>query len=163
MHTPSSQASDFEVELARRTLVSEQRRAQILAWVLSGLAVIAASYGIILSFRGDPVPGFRWLVLSVCLGCTFAWITSRVLARAIRLDLQPARSRFYLNAFVELSVPTIIMLVFATHTHPTNAISGPASYSTLIFCSLFFPRGVWIFGFACSPEQWRRHLTRCSA
>jgi hypothetical protein len=104
------------------------------------LAAIAVSYGTVSNLRGDPVPGFRWLVLSTSLGCAFEWVVSRYLARAVRRDAQPAWFRFYLNALVEHSVPTIVMLIFATHSHRANAISGSASYAYSLFIILSAPR-----------------------
>jgi hypothetical protein len=94
------QSSEFEVELARRTLVSEQRRAEILGWVLSVLALVVLCRSVIGNSRSDSFPGYGWIAVITGIGCAYEWLASRIFAWAIRRNKQPARFRFYINALI---------------------------------------------------------------
>jgi adenylate cyclase len=133
MDTPEA---DFESELSRRMLLSEVHRARILARVLSGLTAVSIGYGGFAALRGHPVPGFGWMAPLVILGCAYEWFATWLLTQAVRRNLQPARFRFYLNAVVELSIPTASILIFAAHGNPINALTGPASYLYFLFIIL---------------------------
>jgi adenylate cyclase len=137
-HVNSSPArpSGFDAELARSILISEQRRASILAWTLGGLLSLSALYVLVCYARVDFHPGYIWILLLGCFGCIYEWLTNRFLSRAIRRGSQPARFRFYLNAVVELSVPTFMILITANLTGPANAITGPASFAYFLFIIL---------------------------
>lgn len=136
MTLPRKTPPHFETGLARRTLVSEQRRATILARTLTGLLVLTMAFALTAHLRGTPLPGYRWILVVACFGCGFEWLASCYLAHVVRQGLQPARFRFYANAVVELSVPTIMILIFAAHMDPVNAATGPASYAYFLFIIL---------------------------
>jgi len=117
-------------------LISEQRRAAILAPLLTGLLLLVAAYGLAARFRGLAIPAYGWILLIGCLACAYEWFVRWFLAHAVQRGFQPARFRFYLNAMVELSVPMIMTLVVAAHTNPVSAMSGPASYTYFLFIIL---------------------------
>ncbi len=133
---PTMPPPGFEAELTRRILISEQRRAVILAWVLSGLTVLALTFALIARLRGEQFPAFAWIIAIACLGCGFEWMGSRLLARAVKRGLPLARFRLYASALVELSVPTIMILIVAAHMNPAAATTGPASYIYFLFIIL---------------------------
>ena len=62
--------SDFENELARRTLISEQRRTTIPARVLAGLVLFAMAFAV-LRLRRESLPGFGWILLIAGVGCGY--------------------------------------------------------------------------------------------
>lgn len=136
MNPPKPPTSDFETELAHRTLVSEQRRAIIVACLLTGLTLITIPFALDAYWNGKPLPAFGWILLVACLGCAYEWIGSRLLARDIRRGATPANFQFYLNAVVEISVPTIMLLIVASKTNPANAITGPSTYLYFLFIIL---------------------------
>ncbi|HRI13297.1 MAG TPA: adenylate/guanylate cyclase domain-containing protein [Verrucomicrobiota bacterium] len=136
MSAPPASPSRIESELAGRILVSEQRRAAILARVLTGFMSLTAAYVATTKFRGEYRSGYGWILLLGCFGCAFEWVVSVYLIRAIRKGLQPARIRFYLNALVELSLPTVMILILANTTNPTFGITGPASHAYYLFIIL---------------------------
>ena len=133
---PATASPAFEAELARRTLISEQRRTVILAWVLTGLMLLTIVFALIARSHGEQLRALRWMFVIGCLGCAYEWLASRFLAGAIRRGSQPARFRFYLNALAELSVPTTMILIIAAHMNPAAATTGPASFIFFVFIIL---------------------------
>ena len=125
-----------EMELARQTLISEQRRVTILAWLLTGLTLLFATYVLVAHSRGVLPRRYGWILFIGCLACAYEWMVSRLLVHAIKRNMQPARFRFFVNAVVELSAPMIMTLVVAANISPADAMSGPASYLYFLFIIL---------------------------
>ncbi len=115
---------------------SEQRRMMILAGLQTTLILLVLGFGIFARTRGALPHGYAPILLLGCAACTYQWLACRYLASALKRGIEPARFRFYLNALVELSVPTAMIWLAAGYTHPGNAISGPASYVYFLFIIL---------------------------
>ena len=128
--------ADIKAVFGGMVISSEQRRTTILAALLTGLMLLVIGFGWIAHGRGALPPAYGPIVLMGSAACVYQWLASRYLASAVSRGIQPARFRFYLNALIELSVPTAMMWLAAAHTHPGNAISGPASYVYFLFIIL---------------------------
>jgi adenylate cyclase len=129
-------SAETRAVFGRTVIKSEQRRMTILATLLTGLILLVVGFGLIAHRRGALPAGYGPIVFLGSTACIYQWLACRYLASALRRGIQPARFRFYLNALVELSVPTAIMWVAAGYTHPSNAITGPASYVYFLFIIL---------------------------
>lgn len=136
LQTNPHQIENLEKQLAVHTLASEQRRAVILAWVLGVLSLLTGVYGFTGWLRGEFMPAYGWILLLSCLGFGFEVFVGANLARSIRRRLQPAKFRFYLNALLELTMPTAAILIVAKAIGPSFAVTGPASYSYFLFIIL---------------------------
>lgn len=129
MPTPSVPLSTSELELARRTLVSEQRRASILALVIGVLVVISAIHTFTLGRNHDlAMPVYQLVTTIMGIAALYEFGISRLFAWMIKRDRLPPRYRLYINAFIEIALPTLTAWVAAKYIPPARAITGLATY-----------------------------------
>jgi adenylate cyclase len=128
----------FARELARETLISERRRATILAGLLGGVLVVSLT---LLSFFGDQLAAIprspkQWGPLLVGAGFAYELLARYAYGRLIRAGRPlPALAR-YLNVLVETSLPTFGMLIVASFIGPVQALLSPAAYIYVFFILL---------------------------
>ncbi|MGQ0656163.1 MAG: adenylate/guanylate cyclase domain-containing protein [Betaproteobacteria bacterium] len=129
MSAPAPAAS-FEEHFAREMLASERVRVGILIWVLVALiAIFPALYfayrGVFLQFFSRPaVLAHFGLILGALL--LYELAIRRVMGRWLREGASLPQTLRYLNAFVETSVPTLLMLTAARGTDPAHVLQSPA-------------------------------------
>jgi len=119
---------DYEVELSRRILVSEQRRALLLAIVLVVLTGIITLHALTMSQKHELYFLYRWLGGLMLAAALYEGFLSWILLRMIRAGRTPAQWRLYGNALTELALPTVIAWAAARHIPPSHAITGLATY-----------------------------------
>src|SRR5689334_13615923 len=130
--TTAGTPDDFEL----LTIASERHRVGILARIVSSLTALLTVFGVIAHTRGS-LPQAYWPLLGLaCLASIYQWAAWRYLVFAVERGIRPARFRFYLNALLELSVPTGMIWLASAYVQPGNAISGPASYIYFLFIIL---------------------------
>jgi adenylate cyclase len=153
-HLPDqSLSADLERELGRQILVSEKLRSGIQAIVGTLLTVIVAIVGGVHLFQGRSLPAYRWALLIGVGAVIYELITREVFDRYLRQDRDVPVLRRYLNAAIETSIPTVVIIAFLKTMHPDLAMTSAAVLT--YYFSLSFPRCVWIFGRAPSREPWR--------
>ena len=119
---------EFEAELARRTLVSEQKRSTILAVILCAVATIIAIHSLTTGRNHDILPLYRGLsVLMFCAAGYEIWV-SRLLLWMVRKGRTPQRYRLYINAVMELAIPTATAWAATNFIPAAHAITGLATY-----------------------------------
>jgi len=119
---------DFEAELARRTLISEQRRASILAVVLCVVSLIIAIHAATSGRYHDIFPLYRGLAILMICAALYEGGLGWFLLRMIRKGRTPPRYRLYLNAVAELAIPTATAWAATNYIPPMHAITGLATY-----------------------------------
>ena len=133
-------AATFEDHLAREIIHSERMRMAILAGLLGLLIVI---FGLIFAlFREDyqrhfTMPGAfarigATVALLLCYELAIRHLIGRWLSRGGRV---PGILR-YLNAFIETSVPSILILLIARDVNPVYVLQSPASLLYAVFIVL---------------------------
>ena len=124
-----SSASAFEEHFAREIIHSERTRMAVLAGVLAALLAVFALLSALyqedyhqLGMSGLFVKaGAAMLAL---LGYELA--VRQVIGRWLREGKRIPEPLRYLNAFVETSFPTLLILLFARHTNPQYVLQGAA-------------------------------------
>lgn len=128
----------FARELARETVISERRRATILAGMLGGVLAMALT---LLSLFGEQLAALPrspqyWGPLGVAAGLAYELLARFAYGRLIRTDRPlPALAR-YLNALVETSLPTIGMLIIVSFVGPTQVLLSPVAFVYVFFIML---------------------------
>src|SRR4051812_46831150 len=103
-------------ELARATVISERRRATILAGLLGGVLAVSLT---LLTFFSDQLASIprspkQWGPVVVGAGLAYELLARFAYAHLIRTDRPlPVLAR-YANALVETSLPTVGMLIIAS-------------------------------------------------
>ena len=130
-------ASSFEERFAREIFESERMRMAVLA-VLVG--VLIAFFGaMFLAFRDDYQQYFasprairRILFILAGLLC-YELVARHVVGQRLRQEKAVPHALRYLNAFVETSVPSLMILVVARETNPVHVLQS----ATILLYGLF--------------------------
>ena len=130
----------FEEHLAREIVRSERTRAAILAGLFGLLMVVFPLFALV--FREEYARHFgSTAMIGYALGGAAALVAYELLVRAVlgrQLDRgrgPPAPLRFW-NAFVETSVPTLLMLALGRYADPVLVVQGPAALLYGVFIVL---------------------------
>ncbi len=130
----------FEEHLAREIVRSERTRAAILAGLFGLLMVVFPLFALV--FREEYARHFgSTAMIGYALGGAAALVAYELLVRAVlgrQLDRgrgPPAPLRF-LNAFVETSVPSILIVVVAREIDPMYVLQSAASLFYAVFIVL---------------------------
>ena len=136
LSTESPSRGTVEAELSRQIVASERLCAGALAIVMGSLmlALILSTY----SARADGIimAGMHWNILVFAGGIGYEVLAFFVLKSfAMRDRSLPGAGRF-LNAFIETSLPTLLLFNIAASTGPTVALSSAAAYVYFLFIIL---------------------------
>jgi adenylate cyclase len=128
---PSDWGGLYENSLSREILRSERRRVTILA----GLFVFAACVYTVIAF----VPGilygefrlrFRtqwpWIISLYGAVAAYEWALRATIGWLIKHRRQPNITLRYLNAFLETSIPTVMLFIAVSLMGPRDALGSPA-------------------------------------
>src|SRR5437867_9389429 len=122
----SSLPADLERELGRQILVSEKLRAGIQVIIGLVLSAIVAIVGGVQLFYGHVLPAYRWALVIGVAAVIYELITRKVFDYYLRHDRDVPVLRRYLNAFVETSIPTVVIIAFVKTMHPDVAMTSAA-------------------------------------
>lgn len=132
--------TSFEDHLAREIIASERMRMAILAGLLGALL---AFYGLGYSlFRSDSMlrfltPGaFLYILAVIVLLLCYELGIRSLLGRWLRRGKVVPSALRYLNAFVETSVPSILILLVAREISPLYVLQSPLSLLYAVFIVL---------------------------
>jgi adenylate cyclase len=124
---------DVERELERRTLISEQRRAAILAWILTAILVPRAIYQETHGFE-LPGRGTTLFVLSFWIGLeALTYVSVR---RRIRDGKELVPFRAYVSAALEVAMPTIALAIMCRYDPPLNVLTNSINYTYFLIIVL---------------------------
>src|SRR5262245_4088387 len=131
MAAPGAPVASFEEHFARETLASERMRASILATTVAALLVF---FGVLTWLFHDVYrqyyTGYRALFwMGGILGGLLAYeLTIRqVMGRWLRRGRTLPQGLRYLNALVETSVPSLLILAAGTQTNPAHVLQSAAA------------------------------------
>ncbi len=130
----------FEQRLAREILTAERFRATLLAVIptVATLAFLAISSAYpeavaeLLHGKFDRVP----VGLFLCAVAAFEFHVLYATERALRGGERPSVARRYAYAFVETSLPTLVILYYATIIGPVQALLMPSAFIYFVFIVL---------------------------
>ncbi|OFZ96414.1 MAG: hypothetical protein A2Z64_02095 [Betaproteobacteria bacterium RIFCSPLOWO2_02_67_12] len=130
----------FERHLSREILQSERMRMAILAGIFALLSVVFPLFAVI--FREEYLRNFRSTgMIGIAVGVCGALVVYELLLRYV-LGRQLGRGRMlpgalrFLSAFIETSVPTILMLLIGQYTNPVVVLQGPPALLYGVFIVL---------------------------
>ena len=129
-----------EERLAHEILRSERTRMAILAWLLGGLAAAMPAFFLLHREEYERVfrtPEALWQVIAVCLLLVvYELAVRRVVGRRLeRGKTVPTPLRF-LNAFVETSMPSVLILVVSRQVDPVYALQSAGGHLYAVFIVL---------------------------
>lgn len=122
--------NNFQDEFYRQMLVNEKKRTTIIACLVAFIIVVQ----IILRFfiphtlidkYPNALEGTKYSISILFLFFRYEIIIRFAFSNFIKKGIQPPELMRYGNAFVETSVPTVGMLIFAHFQDPTDAIVSP--------------------------------------
>jgi adenylate cyclase len=128
--------ADLERELGRQILVSEKLRAGIQVIIGLVLSAIVAIVGGVQLFYGHVLPAYRWALVIGVAAVIYELITRKVFNYYLRHDRDVPVLRRYLNAFVETSIPTVVIIAFVKTMHPDVAMTSAAVLTYYFFIIL---------------------------
>jgi len=132
----SSLPADLEHELSRQILHSEKLRAGIQAIVAAVLSVIVAIVGIAQLFQGHDLPGLKWAVIISAAAVIYELITRKIFDYYLRHNREPPALGRYLNAAIETSIPTIVIVAFMKTMDANVALTSGAVLTYYFFIIL---------------------------
>src|SRR5262245_49192637 len=131
---------DFETHLSREMVYSERFRVTILAAVFGLLAALVAVFT--WAFRDSPVPFLRSpdtlrgiLHAMGALVVYELWVRF-VLGHMLRRGKAPPAALRYLNAFVETSTPSLLIVLLTREFDRAAVLLGPAVFLYAVFIVL---------------------------
>ena len=132
----SSLPADLEHELSRQILHSEKLRAGIQAIVAAVLSVIIAIIGVAQLFRGHDLPAYKWAVIIGAAAVIYELITRKIFDYFLRHNREPPALGRYLNAAIETSIPTIVLIAFLKTMDANVALTSGAVLTYYFFIIL---------------------------
>ena len=132
----SSLPADLEHELSRQILHSEKLRAGIQAIVAAVLSVIIAVIGVAQLFRGHDLPAYKWAVIIGAAAVIYELITRKIFDYFLRHNREPPALGRYLNAAIETSIPTIVLIAFLKTMDANVALTSGAVLTYYFFIIL---------------------------
>ncbi len=135
----SAPLASFEFHLAREIIQSELTRMAVLAGIFGVLMIVFPLVAAI--FHDDYVfyvgaHGVRYAAgLSAALVC-YELLIRYLFGRRLRLGSIPPGNMRFVNALIETSVPTILIVLVAQIADPVRVLQGPASFLYAIFIVL---------------------------
>jgi len=132
----SSLPADLEHELSRQILHSEKLRAGIQAIVAAVLSVIVAIIGVAQLFRGHDLPAYKWAVIIGAAAVIYELITRKIFDYFLRHNREPPALGQYLNAAIETSIPTIVLIAFLKTMDANVALTSGAVLTYYFFIIL---------------------------
>ena len=138
-------AATFEDHLAREILAGERLRAAVLVWILVALMVISLmAFFVVVSgplreqYRqlfASPAAGLYFFAILATLLC-YEVAMLRVLGRRPADEAGVPAALRYVNAFVEVSVPSAIILAVANEIRPVFVLQSGAILLYAVFIVL---------------------------
>lgn len=135
MHSETS----FETHLSREMVHSERLRVTILAASFALIAVMVAAFTWI--FRDSPVPFLRSDALRGILHAMGGLIAYELwvrfmLGHMLRRGKAPPAALRYLNALIETSLPSLLVVMLTREFEPPAVLLGPAVFLYAVFIVL---------------------------
>lgn len=124
----ADEVNDFETAFAARMLTSEARRARLLAWTFSIVTAFSVVFYALYQLFDYHVPGMEVVMLTFMLAAGYEWLSRYLFQRLIDRKQQPPRWRFYANAFVEASLPTLTLAVMLNFMESFQALTSSITY-----------------------------------
>jgi adenylate cyclase len=117
-------------------LHSEKLRAGIQAIVAAVLSVIIAIIGVAQLFRGHDLPAYKWAVIIGAAAVIYELITRKIFDYFLRHNREPPALGRYLNAAIETSIPTIVLIAFLKTMDANVALTSGAVLTYYFFIIL---------------------------
>ena len=140
MPEPPQPAASFEDHLAREIIHSERMRMAILAGLLGALIVF---YGLGYAlFREDYLlrfltpAAFLYIIAVIALLLCYELAIRHLIGRWLRQGRSVPGALRYLNAFVETSVPSILILLVSREINPQYVLQSPLGLLYAVFIVL---------------------------
>jgi adenylate cyclase len=126
------EAYDLERHLSREILQSERLRMAILARFFAALVVLVGLLAWMLPRGPRPLAA----VMVACGLVAYELLVRRMLGRMLVRGTMSPKPLRYLNAAIEVSVPTLIMILVGHDVEPIAVLQGPAAYLYGVFIVL---------------------------
>ena len=127
----------FETEFSKERLQSEKFRGVLLSGIILVMLFLIAINSYYLNiFENNLVKPFQWLIV-ILIGL----LIRSILVRKLQIFwFKKSRKKYliflYMNTFIETSIPSLIIIVFASQYNPATAIISPIVFFYFLFIIL---------------------------
>jgi adenylate cyclase len=127
----------FEAEFSKEILQSEKFRGLLLSGIVVVMLFMISINAYYLNiFENDLLTPFKWLIL-ILIGL----LIRSILVRKFEIIwFKKSRKKYliflYINTFIETSIPSLIIIVFASQFNPATAIISPIVFFYFLFIIL---------------------------
>ena len=156
-HPGVSVDPSLEERLTREIRQSERTRMLILAGLSGSLVVVFPVLVLVFGPNYARIFGTAWAVqvfAVLVLLASYELAIRKIVGRRLEQGKTLPRWLLFWNAFVETSVPSILVLLGSRQVDPVYPCRAPPPIS--ISCSSSSRRCNSISGFRCLPDAWRR-------
>ena len=127
----------FETEFSKERLQSEKFRGLLLSGIIVVMLILIVINSYYLNiFENNLVNPFQWLIL-ILIGLL---IRSFLVRKFQIVWFKKSRKKYliflYINTFIETSIPSLVIIIFASQFNPTAAIISPIVFFYFIFIIL---------------------------
>ncbi|MAF09639.1 adenylate cyclase [Candidatus Poribacteria bacterium] len=137
-HRDAERMARFDEQFGKALMRSELRRVTFLAAAL-GLGLLVTVYALVrpesLS-NSSLVASARYWVVVLVMFLAHELLVRGLLIRAMERDRRLHPAVLYVNALVEVTMPTVALLIDATLLHPIYSLFAPATFIYFIFITL---------------------------
>jgi adenylate cyclase len=131
----------YQDSLTTETLRSERRRVTILAGLFAFAACVYSFFAFVpgfldLEFRVRLRAQWPWAISLYGLVVAYEWALRAAIAWLIEHQRQPHAPVRFLNAFLETSIPTVLLFMAVSFMGPRDALSSPAFLLYFFFIML---------------------------
>lgn len=138
----ASGTSGFEERLTREILQSERTRMLILAGLSGSLAITFPVFALLVRHDYARIFGTAWAAWAAQFFAVFVLLATyelairQVVGRRLEQGKTLPRQLRFLNAFVETSVPSILIVIGSRHVDPVFPLQSAAAYLYPVFIVL---------------------------
>jgi len=133
---PHELRPDLEQELGRQILRSEKQRATLVAGIGGLIVAMLAITAIIMNLRGMNFIGWdRAAIIGIC-AIIYELGTRHVFGYFLKRDRQPPIIGRFVNAAIETSIPTLVLLVLSQAAGAVVAMGSAAPFAYFFFIIL---------------------------
>jgi adenylate cyclase len=127
----------FETEFSKEILQSEKFRGLLLSGIIVVmLLAIAVNAYYLKVFENDLIKPFQWFIV-ILIGLL---IRSMLVRKFQVVWFKKSRKKYlsflYINTFIETSIPSVVIIVFASQFNPATALISPIVFFYFIFIIL---------------------------
>ena len=129
--------NSFEAELSKEILKSDKFRGKLLSGIIVVMLVgIVVNSYYLKVFESNLIKPFSWLVLILFLLLIRSFLVRKFQVVWFKKSRQRYLFFLYVNTFFETSIPSVVIIIFASSFNPATALISPIVFFYFLFIIL---------------------------